>query len=913
MTSPASRITYDRYSLTVDGRRVLLWSGEFHYFRLLSPELWRDVLEKIRAAGFNGVSLYFHWGYHSPKPGAYDFTGVRDVDRLLRLTEELGLYVVARPGPYINAETTGGGFPAWLKNVPGRARSSDPGYTRAYREWLGRINPIIARHQLTRGGSVIAYNAENEYAANTDAAYMEDIQRKARDAGIDVPITHNQCCDASWTPTWATGQGAVQIPGVDDYPQSFECREPDTWGTWGEGVTERLSQNAPAYGAEYQAGAIDLNKAGYEKCRELTGPAFMKVYYKSNLITSGATMFGYYMAFGGTNWGRLAQPNDVYTSYDYGAPITENRQLTGKYDEFKRQGLFVTTTAPLAKTDVAAAPASSDPAVHTEARANPDTGTQFVLVRHADRRTDADRSSTLTWKTPDGTHQVPVQVKGRDAKVLVAGYDLGGQRLTLSTSELLTHTTAGGRDVAVLYGTEGVAGTTVLRYASRPTVKVLDGTVRTSYENGALTLGYTHEGLARVLITGGGRRPLLLLLGTEKEAAKFWRSGDVLLRGTDLVRSAVLKGGDLTVRADLSKAGDIEAFVPASRLTVNGRAVPVHPTPSGSLVGRVAGPEAVRVPSLTGWRTRAEAPEARPGYDDSRWTVARKTTTVSPIKPKTLPVLYADDYGYHHGHVWYRGRFTATGSEASVDLNAITGKGGIYQVWLNGRYLGSAAGGEQKDADSPVNPDPGPGRFPIPSGLLTEGRSAVLSVLVENMGHNDDWTADDVRHKQPRGLVGASVTTTGSGAAAPITWKIQGGTADPVRGPFNTGGLHGERAGWHLSPSPGGQGWRPGLPTVAPGVSWSRTRFRLDLPRDQDVPLTLRFGQGTGRHRVLIYLNGWNVGEYVSGGVQRDFTLPAGVLRTRGDNALALAVIAEDETTLGALTLTPVANHRVPD
>ncbi|WP_311768048.1 beta-galactosidase [Micromonospora globispora] len=68
-TAKEHQVTYDRYSLKVDGQRVLLWSGEFHYFRLPSPDLWRDALEKIRAAGFNGVSLYFHWGYHSPKAG----------------------------------------------------------------------------------------------------------------------------------------------------------------------------------------------------------------------------------------------------------------------------------------------------------------------------------------------------------------------------------------------------------------------------------------------------------------------------------------------------------------------------------------------------------------------------------------------------------------------------------------------------------------------------------------------------------------------------------------------------------------------------------------------------------------------------------------------------------------------------
>jgi beta-galactosidase GanA len=150
-------VTHDRHSVLVDGRRILVQGAEFHYFRLPSPDLWRDVLEKIRAGGFNTVSLYFDWAYHSPKPGVYDFTGVRDVDRLLRTIDDLGMWAVVRPGPYINAETPGGGFPAWLKLVPGRARSSAPGYTAAYTDWLRRINPILARHQVFRGGSVLRY------------------------------------------------------------------------------------------------------------------------------------------------------------------------------------------------------------------------------------------------------------------------------------------------------------------------------------------------------------------------------------------------------------------------------------------------------------------------------------------------------------------------------------------------------------------------------------------------------------------------------------------------------------------------------------------------------------------------------------------------------------------------------------
>jgi beta-galactosidase GanA len=921
---PVHQVSYDHYSLMVDGKRVLLWGGEFHYFRLPSQQLWRDVLEKIKAAGFNGVSLYFDWAYHSPAPGVYDFTGVRDVDKLLRMAEEVGLYVVARPGPYINAEVTGGGFPAWLKQVPGRARSSDPGYTAAYRDWLGHINPIIARHQVTRGGSVILYNTENEYAVNTSADYMIDLQNQAHAAGITVPITHNACCDAaSWSSSWGSGPGAVQIAGVDDYPQSFECQTPDVWGPWGEGVTERLRDDGPVYAAEFQAGAIDTNRAGYPGCRDLTGPSYMKFFYKNNIITSGATAFGYYMAFGGTNWGWLAQPNDVYTSYDYGAAITESRQLTAKFDEFKRQGYFVTSVAPLAKTDTATPPASANAAVQTLARANPDTHTQFVLVRHTDRAATTEDSSTLDWMTPDGRYSVPVRVNGRDAKILVAGYDLGGQRLVWSGSEIMTHAFIGGRDVALLYGRNGESGSTVLRYSSRPSVQVLDGKVSSAFDpaTGDLRLDYVHSGLSRVLVTGGGRRPMLLLLGTDETAAQFWRldtnAGPVLVRGTSLARSARMAGDTIVLRADTATDGDVEVFGPPSarRLVVGVEAVRTHATASGSLTGRLRGPDSVPLPELTGWRYRGEAPESQPGFDDSSWTVADKTTSTSPLPPKTLPVLYAGDYGFDYGHVWYRGRFTATGTETAVSLNAITGKNGIYQVWLNGQYLGVANGGVQADSDPPVNPNPGPGDFAIPAGLLQPGTAAVLSVLVENMGHNDDWIADDNRFKQPRGLVGASV----AGSTAPISWRIQGNRvrADPERGPLNNGGLFGERAGWYL-PDTSDRNWArissPAAGPLAPGVTWYRDGFRLDLPRDQDVSVGLRFGGDTGRpYRVLIFLNGWNVGQYTNNlGPQRDFVLPAGLLREHGENTLALAVIATGASPggPGPVSLVALGNQR---
>lgn len=127
MAEPADShhtVTFDQYSLIIDGKPTYIWSGSFHYWRLPSPELWKDVLQKMKAAGFNAVEIYFHWGYHSPKRGVYDFTGIRDVDRLLDMARDAGIYVIARPGPYINAETDAGGFPDWLINTSGKPRTT---------------------------------------------------------------------------------------------------------------------------------------------------------------------------------------------------------------------------------------------------------------------------------------------------------------------------------------------------------------------------------------------------------------------------------------------------------------------------------------------------------------------------------------------------------------------------------------------------------------------------------------------------------------------------------------------------------------------------------------------------------------------------------------------------------------------
>lgn len=85
-------VTFDSKSFMVDGERLNVWSGEFHHWRLPGTDDWRDMFQKMRASGFNAVSLYFFWGLHSTEPGQFDFTGLKDIDLLLTMAEEEGLH-----------------------------------------------------------------------------------------------------------------------------------------------------------------------------------------------------------------------------------------------------------------------------------------------------------------------------------------------------------------------------------------------------------------------------------------------------------------------------------------------------------------------------------------------------------------------------------------------------------------------------------------------------------------------------------------------------------------------------------------------------------------------------------------------------------------------------------------------------
>ena len=123
-------VTWDKHSIFVHGERVLFYSGEFHPYRLPVGSLYLDIFQKIRALGYTGVSFYVDWALLEGKQGTFTADGIFSLEPFFEAAQQAGIYLLARPGPYINAESSGGGYPGlplWtcLSTAPPLTSSQD--------------------------------------------------------------------------------------------------------------------------------------------------------------------------------------------------------------------------------------------------------------------------------------------------------------------------------------------------------------------------------------------------------------------------------------------------------------------------------------------------------------------------------------------------------------------------------------------------------------------------------------------------------------------------------------------------------------------------------------------------------------------------------------------------------------------
>ncbi|PMB63427.1 putative beta-galactosidase A [Beauveria bassiana] len=903
-------ITWDDKSLFIRGERALMYSGEFHPFRLPVPSLYLDVFQKIRAMGFNMVSFYVDWALVEGKPGEFRADGIFSLEPFFKAATEAGVYLLARPGPYINAEVSGGGYPGWLQRIKGILRTDAPDYLKATDNYMANIGAIIAKAQITNGGPVILFQPENEYSGASvspfpNKKYMQYVIDQARKAGIVVPLIDNDSYPGG-TGAPGTGEGEVDIYGFDSYPLGFDC---------------------------FQGGSYDpFGGYGYDQCYKLVNHEFSRVFDKNNLA-AGVNIFNIYMIFGGTNWGNLGHPNG-YTSYDYGASIREDRYIDReKYSQMKLEAQFMRVSPSILE----ATPGDPSTGVYSENKdvtitpmLSNKTG-NFFVARHTDYQRRDSTSYTVKLPTSLGTLSIPqfggqLTLSGRDSKFHVTDYPVGNHTLLYSTAEILTWKKLDGQTVVIMYGGQGElhefalqnamdvhhSSSSQLSYKQSNSSVIVQFTATSEHRNSAYNYWVP-----------------VLHKGNSAYGSSVMNPETIIVNGAYLVRSASVGGKTVSIQADFNQTTTLEVIgAPkgASELSINGKITSYKKTNEGTWL---CNPEisfpTVKLPNLRSldWHAIDSLPEIKPSYDDSRWTKANHTTTTNPKgTPLKTPVsLYGSDYGFNTGNMLFRGSFVAAGNEDQLVLTTSGGQAYAASVWINQTFLGSFAGNKNWATVIVTHAVP----------QLRAGGRYTLTVVMDSLGFNENLTPGNDDMKAPRGILDYKLHSSSSAGSdpTPITdWKIAGNLGgedykDKFRGPLNEGGLFFERSGFH-QPLPPLDLFSKATPfdgTAGAGITYYTAKLDLDLPADEyDIPLAFRFDNSSAiaapAYRALLYVNGFQYGKYISNiGPQTEFPVPEGILNHNGENWLGVSVWALDSNgaKVPGLTLTsrpPVLTSR---
>ncbi|KAM7516183.1 hypothetical protein LguiA_005766 [Lonicera macranthoides] len=294
-------VTYDRKAIVINGQRRILISGSIHYPRS-TPEMWEDLIQKAKEGGLDVIETYVFWNVHEPSPGNYNFEGRYDLVRFLKTVQKAGLYAHLRIGPYVCAEWNFGGFPVWLKYVPGISfRTDNEPFKRAMKGFTEKIVNLMKSQRMfeSQGGPIILSQIENEYGPQGKALGA---------AGHDY---------MTWAANLAVGLG-TGVPWV-------MCKEEDApdpvINTCNGFYCDAFSPNRP-----YKPTIWTEAWSGW--FTEFGGPIHQRpvqdlAFAVARFIQKGGSFFNYYMYHGGTNFGRSAGGPFITTSYDYDAPLDE--------------------------------------------------------------------------------------------------------------------------------------------------------------------------------------------------------------------------------------------------------------------------------------------------------------------------------------------------------------------------------------------------------------------------------------------------------------------------------------------------------------------------------------------------------------------------------------------------------------
>lgn len=360
----APKVTWDKYSLMIDGRRVVPVMGEVHYSRIPADE-WQREVRKMKEGGVTIIATYVFWNHIEEEEGIFRWDGQRDLRRFLSVCRDEQMPVVLRVGPFCHGEVRNGGIPDWVFSKGCKVRSQDAVFLSLVERLYRQIFTQVQGLQWKDGGPVIAAQFDNEYRGSGD--YLMALKNIAHGIGFDLPFYTR----TGWPELAKPVPFGEMLPLYGDYADGFWDKETkECVGNYYKAFQFKNFRSSTAIGTDLLGKQEEKINKGDEQYPYFTcelGGGMATAYHRRPYIYpedtysmalvklgSGSNLLGYYMYHGGTNpEGKLHTLNEVQTSpatanndmpvctYDFQAPLGEFGQTNESYYRLRPLHLFM--------------------------------------------------------------------------------------------------------------------------------------------------------------------------------------------------------------------------------------------------------------------------------------------------------------------------------------------------------------------------------------------------------------------------------------------------------------------------------------------------------------------------------------------------------------------------------------------
>ena len=250
--------------------------------------------------GLETIETYIPWEFHEIEKDVFDFTGETDSRRnlagFIQLTRDLGLWLIARPGPYIYSEWVNMGVPTDVA----RYHRLHKEFTSRASNYIRAVSEVLVPFQATSGGHIVLLQPDNE--ADTFEYCYEEQLGLGKEPGLFQEFLEEKYTDIEqlnirWGASHSKFDDAKPIMGPVELGQEYHARFLDFF----EFRADYINKCVEFYAEEFRKNGIDVpllhntydvlsvqDFKGLSEVVDLVGiDAYPKNEFKSKIHSSG--------------------------------------------------------------------------------------------------------------------------------------------------------------------------------------------------------------------------------------------------------------------------------------------------------------------------------------------------------------------------------------------------------------------------------------------------------------------------------------------------------------------------------------------------------------------------------------------------------------------------------------------------